>query len=204
MSLLVTIERYQAITGNYDSDSPSISARIEEAQDMLEEALDRGLHAVERTERLVPTRDGWLWPRCVPITVATGYTIDGDGLRGPFGPAWPDETGRVTVTYTGGWVERTANPNATNRLPVYVERDIAFAAFALAAYEPSDHGQIVPHNFPAGATSVRLGDAAVTFGPDGPARPEDQIRWSRRTLAWKHRTERGAGEPSRYDAGWRS
>ncbi|MBP8949638.1 MAG: hypothetical protein KBG73_12420, partial [Candidatus Promineofilum sp.] len=42
----------------------------------------------------------------------------------------------VSVTYTGGWVERTANPSATNRLPVSLEYDLAHAAYPLAAYNP--------------------------------------------------------------------
>lgn len=204
MSLIVTVERYQAITGDHSHDMPSVSARLEEAQDLLEEALDRPLLEAVRTERLTPTRDGYLWPRCVPILTATGYVVDGHGLKGSFGPPWPDEAGQVAVTYTGGWVERSANPSATNRLPAYIERDIAFAAFALFTYEPDAAGRdMTSQAFPAGATSVRLGDAAVTFGPDGPPRPEDLIQWSRRTLAWRHHTVLGAGAPEPFTSSWR-
>lgn len=192
---LVTIATYQAITGDYDSDSPSVSARLEEAQELLEDALDRKLAHAEHTELLRPTRDGYFWPRVVPITAATGYTIDGDGLYGTVtGTRWPDDTGRVSVVYSGGFVERSANPTATNRLPAYIERDLCFAAFALAQNDPDNEGRsITTAAYPAGATSVRLGDAAVTFGPGGPPRPEDAIQWSRRTLRWRHSTTRGAG-----------
>jgi hypothetical protein len=189
--MLLTITRYRAITGDTATESVAVSAAIEEAEELLAEellgdTLDRELEEAERTETLWPTRDGYLWPTCVPIVAAANYTIDGDGLVGTFGPGWPNESGSVAVLYTGGWVERSANPTATNRLPAYIERDLAFAAHALTA--PS------PNQYPAGATSVRLGDAAVTFGPDGAPRPgADAVRWSRATLRHRARTTRGAG-----------
>jgi hypothetical protein len=182
---LVTIARYRAITGDTATDAVTASAAIELAEELLADVLDRELASVERTETLWPTRDGYVWPSCVPITVATGYTIDGDGLVGVLGPAWPDITGSVDVTYTGGWVERTANPTAPNRLPSYLERDLAFAARALVAPEVAQ--------YPAGATSVSLGDASVSFGPDGAPAPGSGVRWSRATLRHRSRTTRGAG-----------
>lgn len=185
--MLVTVDRYRAITGDVATATVAVSAAIEDAEDLLADALGRELASAERTERLWPTRDGYLWPSCVPITAST-YTIDGNGLYGTFGPAWPDHTGAVSVTYTGGWVERTANPGAVNALPAYIERDLAFAAQRLATPETND--------YPVGATSVRLGDAAVTFGPDGAPRPGvDGVKWSRMTLRWRHSTMRGSGTP---------
>lgn len=189
--MLITIARYRSITGDQATAASAVSALIEDAEDLLEEALERGLASTERTEKLVPTRDGYLWPSCTPITVATGWTIDGHGLIGTFGPGWPDQTGRVEVTYTGGWVERTANAGEANALPAYIERDIAYAAHALGHTSATDGSA-----YPAGATSVRLGDAAVTFGADGaPRRGSDVVTWSRRTLSWKSRTTRGIGGP---------
>lgn len=187
--MLLTEARYRAITGDATAWS-TVSARVEEAVELLEEDLDRGLAVAERTELLHPTRDGWLWPHSTPIVTATGWTVDGLGVYGAFGPGWPDSTGRVSVTYTGGWVERSANPNAPNRLPVCIERDLAFAAFTLEQADPS-----ATSDYPAGVTSVRLGDAAVTFGPEGaPGATSDAqvVRWSRKTLAYRYRTERGA------------
>jgi hypothetical protein len=189
MSLL-TEARYRAITGDETTAASAISDAIDQAEELLADALGRELESAQRTERLRPTRDGFLWPTCTPITVATGYTIDGHGLRGPFGPAWPDETGRVSVTYTGGWVERTANTSATNRLPICIERDLAYAAAALITAPAIT----ATSPYPVGATSVRLGDAAVTFGADGaPRRGSDVVVWSRRTLAYRASTLRGAG-----------
>lgn len=182
---VITIARYRAITGDTASQAVAASAAIEAAEDLLADALGRELESAERTETLWPTRDGYVWPSCTPITAATGYTIDGDGLTGVLGPGWPDSTGSVEVTYTGGWVERTANPTAAHRLPSYIERDLAFAAQALLAPSPS--------TYPVGAVSVRLGDAAVTFGPDGAPRPGDTVRWSRPTLRHRSRTTRGTG-----------
>jgi len=184
MSLL-TDARYRTITGDNSSTTEDVATAIADATDLLADALDRELEEAERTETLWPTRDGYVWPTCVPIMVATGYTIDGDGLTGVLGPGWPDATGSVDVTYTGGWVERTANPNAANRLPSYIERDLALATQSLLA--PS------PQQYPVGATSVRLGDAAITFGPDGAPRDANAVRWSRATLRHRSRTTRGTG-----------
>jgi hypothetical protein len=184
MSVL-TIARYRAITGDTATESATVSARIEDAEELLADALDRELEQATRTERLWPTRDGYLWPSCLPLISATGYTIDGYGLVGTFGPGWPDETGAVDVTYVGGWVERSANPTAPNRLPAYIERDLAYCTYTLC--NPS------LAQYPEGATSVRLGDAAVTFGPDGAPGLGESFCWSTRTMRHRHRTTRGAG-----------
>lgn len=183
--MLITVATYRAITGDTATPATTVSALVEQAEELLADALDRPLDEASRTEKLLPTRDGWVWPRATPImSVAGEWTIDGEGLWGAFGPGWPDLTGRVEVTSTGGWVERTAHPTATNRLPAVIERDLAVVVHQLATTDTAD--------YPAGATSVRLGDAAVTFGADGAPRPGAQVRWSRSTLAYRYRTARGA------------
>lgn len=185
---LLTAARYRALTGDETTATAKVEAKIAIAESLLAEALGRtGLEEAEYTEVLYPTRDGYLWPAHLPIVSCTGYTIDGHGLYGTFGPAWPNTTGGVTVTLTGGWVERSANPTAANRLPVYIEVDLAEAAQTLLAVGTTSQ-------FPEGATSVRLGDAAVTFGPDGaPSSGLDSVRWSSMTLKWKAGAVRGAG-----------
>lgn len=206
MTLVITAARFRAITGSGAYDAGLVDQALEDAQDLLVDALGRQIVEAQYTERLEPTRDGWLWPTVVPIVSAPGWTIDGYGLRGPFGPGWPDETGRIEVVYTGGWVERTANPTAPNRLPAYIERDLAYAALAILQTTPDAEGrdQLLP-SFPAGATSISLGDLSVSFGPDGPPSPSaDQITWSRRTLAWASKTVRGAGAPEIYSGPWRT
>lgn len=189
--MLLTAARYQAITGDKATNQIAVTAAVELATERLEDALGRELASAERTESLWPDRGGWLWPTVTPITACADYTIDGNGLIGVFGPGWPDETGRVPVTYTGGWVERSANPSAANRLPTYIEDDLAWATWALL------HPDTSATQYPAGATAVRLGDASVTFGPDGPPRPGTGIKWSRRTLAHAARTIGSAGDPRR-------
>ena len=186
--MLVTVLRYRAITGDTATPDIGVSAKVELAQELLADALGRELAEAERTETLWPTRDGYLWPTCTPIIDGGDYAIDGLGLRGTFGPGWPDTDGSIDVTYTGGWVERGANPTAPNRLPAYIEHDLAFAALALAGVDGN------ASQYPPGATSVRLGDAAVAFGPDGaPRGGSDAVQWSRRTMRHHASTVRGTG-----------
>lgn len=191
--LLVTIARYRAITGDTATQSVDVSAKIEHAQDLLADALDRELAEDEYTETLWPTRDGYVWPRNLPLVSCDTHTIDGDGLRwGVLGDILVDPpfgASSGSFTYVGGWVERTANPTAANRLPKYIEDDIAWAAKALL-------GAGVASQFPAGATNVQLGDASVSFGPDGaPANDTSAVKWSRRTLRHRSSVVRGAGAP---------
>lgn len=180
--MLLTVARYRAITGDNDTTSAAVSARIEDAEDMLSEALERPLEAAQRTARLWPDRSGMIWPPATPITAAAGWTIEGDGLKGgPYyaHPSIIDPDGRVEVTYTGGWVERSANPSATNRLPAVIEDDLAWAVHALTRPAPAQ--------FPTGAVSVSLGDASVNFGPGGaPGRSASRVSWSRRTMRYRH------------------
>jgi hypothetical protein len=191
--MLVTVARYRAITGDYSTQASAVSAAIERAEEDLTEVLERPLAEAERTERMTPTRDGWLWPKATPIVVATDHTINGLGLE----PAWSSSSwpcrDAVDVTYTGGWVERTANPSAPNRLPLCIEEDLAWRARAIVC---PDADGIDLFQIPAGATSVRLGDAAVSFagtGTPGAARSEaGGRRWSRRTLGYRYRVTRSA------------
>lgn len=189
---LVTTARYKAITGDTTTGDPAISAAIEDATDRLEERLDRPLRSASRSEAMYPDQMGRAYPHAVPITVADGYTIDGYSLVGAWPWPWFDivTDSRVApqIVYTGGWVERTANPTAPNRLPTYFEEDIAWAAYALL--HPSSDGGAA---YPAGAVSVSLGDASVSFGPGGAPGPNRSgIRWSNQTLRWRYSRIAGA------------
>ncbi len=191
--MLVTVERYRQITGDGSTLAPLVTARIEQATERLEDDLGRPLAEAERTETLWPDRAGMLWPSCVPLVSAGGYTIVGDGLVStlPFGvPSIIDGSCSVDVTYTGGFVERTANPTAANRLPTCIEADLAWAARALAPPDASG----IASQIPAGATEVQLGDARIRFGDGGaPSVSAANIVWSRQTLAWSaNRRPRGA------------
>lgn len=185
---LLTVDRYRALTTDEDSAEDDITAAVTDAVEALEDVLDRPLEAGERTETLRPHRDGRLWPKATPIADGGDYTVDGESLlystpwpAAPFGVLGGEQTG-VEVTYTGGFVERTANPDAANRLPTYIERDLAFAAYRLLnATAPTSSA-------PDGATSVSVGDVSVTYGPGG-ARPTLDVLegvWSRKTLSWRY------------------
>lgn len=189
MSLLVTVERYRVITGDTSTAASAASAAIEDATDMLAERLGRpgALKAEERTEAVRVGPTGLLRPLAVPVTVCAGYTFDTAAVYG----ASPDSVSvigfadnlprTVALTYTGGFVERTANPTDPARLPEHMERDLALAARAIV----SGVGDTAA---PAGAVSVSLGDASVSYGPGGPpAGAEAGISWSRQTLAWRRR-----------------
>jgi hypothetical protein len=191
MSLL-TITRYRAITGDQASPAILVSARIEDAQDQLTEALGRaGVEQASYTERLRPDRAGMVWPTVTPILTAPGWTIDGHGLLA--GPVVLDDVGTISVTYTGGWVERSANPSATNRLPACIEEDLAWAVRSMVTSTNAT-------GFPQGAVSVTLGDASVNFGPNGaPAPGAQRVTWSRRTLRYAHRVARATALGPRSD-----
>lgn len=186
MSLL-TIARYRAITGDTVTASAVVEDRIAEAVELLEEHLERPLEQAERTERMYPTADGYVWPKALPIIAAAGYTIDGAGLR----IIWPNtlfveaDSSTVAVTYTGGWVERTANPDATNRLPSSLERAIAWAAKALGSTDVSE----LVEGLPPGAKTVTLGDLSITF--DTTTASPAEIRFGRGIRKYGYRRPMG-------------
>lgn len=185
MTALVTVPRYRQITGDATADDRVID-KLAEAVERLEDILDRKLESAERTERMRPNRAGLLSPKVTPVTVCANYVIEGDQLRSawPFAPVdlvtgWPYTY--VDVTYTGGWVERSANLTATNRLPLCIEEDLCWAAMALLT--PGQTSQV-----PAGAVSVTQGDSSVSWGPQGaPMSARSGVRWSPRTLTYRYR-----------------
>ncbi len=187
MSLLVTVARYRVITGDTTTAASAASAAIEDATSLLSEALGRpeALKSEARTETMHVDTAGVVRPLAVPVTVAAGYDFDTAALYGASPDSTPfrgieasDLPATVSVTYTGGWVERTANPSAANRLPSAMEIDIAHAAYRLT------HPTI--GSVPAGASSVSLGDASVSYGPSGAPSGAD-VTWSRQTMRWRRR-----------------
>lgn len=180
--MLVTITRYRAITGDVDTYDATVSARIEEATDELEDRLERPLRQGIYVEAMYPDACGSLHPKATPILLADGYVIDGNRLLSaglfpiPFNPVGT-RLSTISVTYTGGFVERTANPTDAARLPSCIERDLAYAAATLGMPRSA---------YPVGARSVTLGDASVTFGPNG-APDLSAVSWSRQTLRYAYR-----------------
>lgn len=198
--MLVTAATYRDLTGDRNDSDANVVLRLTDAQERLEEDLDRVGHLEQstHTEVLIPYRDGSLSPRATPITGAVGWSIDGDRLilrwnsLGVDVLAWYPNLG-PTVTYTGGYVERTANPTAPNRVPLCIVTDLCWCAWRLA--RPVD--PVERTAYPAGATSVQLGDAAVTFGPGGAAELSADtlrgFRWSAKTMRYRWREGRSVG-----------
>lgn len=182
---LVTVERYRLVTGDQSTAASAVSAAIEEAVDVLSEDLGWQIESAERTETLT-VLDGRVYPSSVPITaVPSGQSIDGHAVIGaaPFGQDFITEGAdegetRSSLTYTGGWTSST--------VPAGVARDLAWAAYGILRPETAT-------SVPDGATSVRLGDASVTFaGPQ--ARSRAGLSWSAKTMRW-HIKHRRVGTP---------
>lgn len=188
MSLLVTVARYRVVTGDEATASGAVSAAIEDATSLLADALGRpeALKSQARTETMRVDAGGLCRPLAVPVTVAAGFDFDTSAIYGaspdstPFRGLTADELpATVSITYTGGWVERTANAGAANALPAPMERDLIWAAHALC-HPPTSA-------VPPGAVSVSLGDASVSYGPSGAPSGADGFSWSRASLKWKRR-----------------
>jgi hypothetical protein len=161
---VVTLRRYRDITGDRITDDAAVTARLEEAQDLIEDELGRLLESAERTETLTLTFEHGSWrayPQAFPITaVGAGetFTIEDDVTLANvtiddtafWGTAVPVEG---TVTYTGGYT--------TSTVPKALERGIAQLAHALCP-------ALVGAGAPSGASSVHVGDVSVTFArPSG-------------------------------------
>jgi hypothetical protein len=181
---LVSADRYAAITGDNDTDEAAAEDALAEAQALLEEELGRrGLledDGTDKVERLLIRSDSSLgfvvYPTAIPITDAGTLTQAGAVLSGASpdsSPAFVVQSEQwATVTYRGGYTADT--------VPESMARDIAWAAYRLL--RPAAMASV-----PAGAKSVRLGDAAVTFDrPHGGGTPG--VSWSTATL--RHRKRR--------------
>lgn len=175
MTLLLTAERYTAITGDSTTDDTAVSARLEDAQGLLASALGRPrIDLGEVTETLPLSPRGTATPGVVPVvTPPTGVVyrlgaFEGCPLDdGPF-PTYPYTT---TLTYTGGWDSDT--------VPVAVAIDLAWCVWRLL-------NPTAPT--PPGATSIANGDASMSFAAPSTGSAVDGIGWSRLTL--RHRRRR--------------
>lgn len=184
---LVTVARYQTITGDTTTASALVEERLAEAVELLEEELGRPLAEAERTEAVWSDRQGRLYPAATPIVTAEGWTIDGVTLVGAsvWGDWWDgdDSAETTTITYTGGFVERTANPDAPNRLPVVIERDLAWCAWRLGQ-DPNTTLAALPAN----VSQVNLGDASISARSGSLATAATAVDgWSAATLAYRRR-----------------
>ncbi len=180
--MILTIERYQLITGDHPS-PPVFASAAAEAQGQLEDALGRPdrLELGDRVEQCDVAPDGTIYPEATPIiTVEGGGLVHNDVVYG----ARPDvniftgyfpgpEPFIVTLHYRGGYDSTSA--------PACMVADLAWATYLILHPEV---GQAAVANI--GRASVRQGDTAVGFGgarPDLASRPA----WSAQTLRYRSR-----------------
>ena len=197
---LLSFARYQQITRDVSTDEATVTARIEEATEMIEQALDRPLELLERTEVLVLESDnawGYLaYPRSTPITAVPVNAVyaryddvtlrsvppDGSPLFGAWLGSLPLT---ATVTWTGGFTAVT--------LPRKLERGIANLADALGT------DVIAPSN----ASSISVGDVRVSYYPTEAAADLDVWvpgLWGR-ISKFRHRRRLSADRPL-YGSAW--
>jgi len=189
VTALVSVDRYQLITGDTDSATAQVEAAIGDAAALLADELGwPGVILDDYTETLPLAQDPYTgvliaFPSVRPVhSEAEGLTVRDDVIFGAsptsttfYGVGAPPAA--TELTYTAGW---SATGDGRARTPAYVERDVAWVAHL--QLHPADRAQV-----PAGATSVQLGDARVSF--DGPQAPGAAgIVWSRGTRAWRRRS----------------
>jgi hypothetical protein len=167
---LVGIGEYRLATLDTASADTAVTGALERAQRIVADYLRRGvpgeaqpLISGQRTELLIIDELFRVYPSCVPITALpdglqtrgnavygvvpsflVSFIIDYDRLNTP----------RTSLTYTGGWTPVT--------LPETVRQHICWKAWELLRTPLAQEG------IPVGATSVRSGDAAVTFKDPAP------------------------------------
>ena len=166
--MLVTIDEYRQLTGDLTTAAAVASAAIDEAIELVEDATRRQLEAKVRTEVVMIWPDRRVYPKAIPIiTAPAGVTLDPDGFA--MRDVSPDDVSfggfvthgappQATITYTGGYT--------TTTLPAALRRIIVQLARAITR-DPSP--------IPAGAVSVRLGDASITYKDSTGASPVDLL-----------------------------
>lgn len=161
----VTVDGYRLRTGDRDSDDVDVSGALLDAQDRIEEELNRSLALDERTETMRLWPYGRVYPKAWPLLSCTTNTIDGRALLGaapdvqqfltlvdasddvyhdPSGP-----TPRATITYRGGFDDGSVG----TKLP----RMLADALYDLAHALITDAPAML-----VGAASVSVGDVSIS------------------------------------------
>jgi hypothetical protein len=192
---LTTVDWYQTRSGDTVTADVAVQAALDEAEALLEEATLRkfpmGRYEMELYAHQGPVAGEWkVYPPAVPVTSVaetSGARIETDRV---VRVSWPDydfiveasRTQFVDLVWDGGWTADTF-PAGLRRLTFEVAR----ALIAESAASVDGDG------LPAGAKSVRLGDAAVTmrdYDADGAtALLEDLVPGiSKRLHSWRLRT----------------
>ncbi len=173
---VVTIAAYRSVTGDETTASGTVQTWLDDTEQDLEEYLDRPLELGEYTDRLRinnERRGPTVYPRATPITDGGDYLVAGHALVGvsPISGMFDQsDPAYAEVTYTGGWSAAT--------LPRSIRHDICWAVRQALRGEAA--------MVPAGATSVSVGDASVSFGTAGASDRLD-ARWSRQTRRYRRR-----------------
>ena len=173
--MLLTFIDYQALTGDTTLASADFATLEPRAEGLLADRLGRAqCEQGTIVEPLLADRTGRFYPTCTPLVSATGYEVDGATLTGGSGSEL------ATVTYVGGWTPVGQDQTGRTTVPSSVLADLAQAVRTLS--KPAGAT-------PVGATSVRVGDVGVSYGPAGaPATGgADGVRWSAATLRYQHR-----------------
>lgn len=179
--MICTLKDYRRITKDGNSYDGDVLDALVDAQNTVEQKTERFFDSAERTEKLSRYLDGRVYPRATPITsvsVPSGAVIDGNSVKSNTWQymdvatnwAFSDETlgyPMVEVTYVGGYA-----PGAIPAPIVKVTAEIAKLS-------------LNPSVIPAGATSIQVGDVAITGSAIGVAELPASVE---RTLrAWRKR-----------------
>lgn len=164
--MLITDSYYRLVTHDYETAASAVEVAVGAVTGLLDDACSRKLIEQERTEACLiiegPPGIYKVYPDAYPITSCSAPTgaqvaINQRYIAVPsplYDPILADTDlgdGWASLTYVGGFTESTC--------PASLKLLIAELAYALG-----HSGVGGTSGVPAGATSVRLGDAAITFG----------------------------------------
>ena len=172
---IVTIAEYRSVTGDTATASGTVADWLDDTEADLEEFLGRPLHfsGSERCRIVAERRGPCVYPLAIPIIDGGTLTVAGSALVGasPASDPFPTtDPAYADVTSEGGWTAAT--------LPRAIRNDVCWAVRQAVRGETA--------RIPAGATSVAVGDASVSFGAVGAADQAD-ARWSRQTRRYRRR-----------------
>lgn len=142
-------ERYREITGDITSEDSVVDAELAYAQQDLEERTDRLYESATRTESLLLDREGYVYPKALPVvsvSIPTQSAVDGNRvLIGSLVNISNSADTRVSVTYVGGYAE--------GAFPIGLVELVAAMAYQ-RLHRITD--------LPLGVTSVKVGDVAYS------------------------------------------
>lgn len=180
--MLLETTYYRAVTGDTTTPDNAVATAASAAQDLLVDALGRGIEEAERTESCLLYPDGTCYPSVTPITAVDGDLVHyHDTVYGApatveafVGLIDTSPPARATIVYTGGWTTATC--------PECILRDLAWVTYTILNPAAVRGLAQTP-----GAQAVKVGDVAVTYGATSgvPAAGEIGVVWSRATL--RHR-----------------